>query len=610
MKKLTQQPTKQLTKQLSNHHPVRLCAPYYSGQSKTHRGGQAELHRYFEPEFVPRFQRDLQRHSINATSLNTWKKEDAFSRYDHTTPVLRLPMHKSFYLVSCEVVCDRLGLPALDPQKIKSAGFVIRRHTSHGEQSWMLIDDEVQGWEATPSGERDPDVNRRLCCNTLRNHIGNHIGNRIGNRIGNQQNAPQNQPIATYTGELTHPLHALKTYDAAGKCHTILHGYLPLGGTYNVRQKQAKQVFDAQSLADFQRITAAQLPWPFGFLPPAPNRAVDKTWQPEHTRPVDNGRPSAGFFELLKVLVNRYHLGESALSDNARLAQWASQHYFYDEAFNLKLSVNHRFSLSLSPANFSDSNRASFKDAQQYSLQEWLTSLFNPDSSQPNSNRLIEYLALQEKNRDAQGAAYIFDALPARKSGNLHLSFYLTAADTQELRTLLDQRVLEQAVNKACEIPLPKFTQGKDDLYQAIPFVRIEDACGHEHIVWADAHARTELFRVAAPFDPNASRPSVIQMPSLSDLKGGLAKGVSLITPPDTFGLLDALNLKKGVSEDVLPSSVPNAVGIQWICSFSLPVISLVAMILLMITISLLNIIFFWMPFVRICLPFPTIKKP
>ncbi len=37
--------------------------------------------------------------------------------------------------------------------------------------------------------------------------------------------------------------------------------------------------------------------------------------------------------------------------------------------------------------------------------------------------------------------------------------------------------------------------------------------------------------------------------------------------------------------------------------------ITLVAMILLMIMISLLNIIFWWLPWVRICLPFPSLKR-
>ena len=134
----------------------------------------------------------------------------------------------------------------------------------------------------------------------------------------------------------------------------------------------------------------------------------------------------------------------------------------------------------------------------------------------------------------------------------------------------------------------------------------VNDA-GKEQIQWADEQCRSLQFRVAAPFDPEASRPSLIPMPSLRDLKRGLAKGASILTPGDTFDLINGLNLKKGASEDVVGEGPK--LGIQWICSFSLPVITLVAMILLMIMISLLNIVFFWLPWVRICLPFPKIEK-
>ena len=39
------------------------------------------------------------------------------------------------------------------------------------------------------------------------------------------------------------------------------------------------------------------------------------------------------------------------------------------------------------------------------------------------------------------------------------------------------------------------------------------------------------------------------------------------------------------------------------ICSFSLPVITICALLVLMIFISLLNIVFWWLPFLRICFP-------
>ena len=39
------------------------------------------------------------------------------------------------------------------------------------------------------------------------------------------------------------------------------------------------------------------------------------------------------------------------------------------------------------------------------------------------------------------------------------------------------------------------------------------------------------------------------------------------------------------------------------ICSFSIPIITICALIVLMIFVSLLNIVFWWLPFFRICLP-------
>jgi hypothetical protein len=200
-------------------------------------------------------------------------------------------------------------------------------------------------------------------------------------------------------------------------------------------------------------------------------------------------------------------------------------------------------------------------------------------------------------------------ALPnANGVGSLNLTLLLLAADAQEIRVLLDQRLSDQALNKVKEIPLPKFAQNLGDVYQVVAFVRAKNQQGQEQIQWANADTRSIQFRVAAPFDPDASRPALIQMPSLADLRRGLAKGAAMITPADTFDLMNKLKLNKGASEDTVKDTAGPDFGIQWICSFSLPVITLVAMILLMIMISLLNIVFFWLPWVRICLPFPKIK--
>lgn len=52
----------------------------------------------------------------------------------------------------------------------------------------------------------------------------------------------------------------------------------------------------------------------------------------------------------------------------------------------------------------------------------------------------------------------------------------------------------------------------------------------------------------------------------------------------------------------------PNGFGLGMICSFSIPIITICAFIVLMIFLVLLNIIFWWLPFFRICFPLPTLK--
>jgi len=623
----------------ANLHPVGLTRPFFctggagapgvSGAA----GAGATLHRYQETEFIPRFLNDLAAGRLSDPARADWWQADRFSVHDDRL-VLRLPIHRTFYLVACELVCDRLGHPALDPARIKSAGFVIRRiggpaervHSksetrkraratramsikerllgrteaqialqaneaeqsalagllgqtpgqSQGELAWIIEDGEPLGWQPLVPGGRDPDLGRRPCLN------------------GVLRRGPA--PLI-YNGEETHPLHAVTARDSAGRLHTLLYGFLPLGGQALSRGSP----FDAA--AEREAVTAEQgrLTWPFGFAG-RPNHS----WQAADARQVSAGVPTAACFGLLEVLVHRYHLGESAARRtdplNDGLAAAARGLSFIDESAPLVRSP--------------DGTR--WMHPVGFSLWDYLESCFAAGEDNP----LPGWLAQERKRIDDAGGlsgAGALAALPARplppqheSVGTLRLSLLIAEADGPEWRTLLGERLLDQARRTGAELPIPKFRQEPDDLYQVVPFVRALDEQDRERLTWAPASARSEPFRVAAPFDPDASRPVLIQMPSLSDLKRGLAKGASMLIPPDTQGLLDALKLNQGVGPDLATEPPPpgSALGIQWICSFSLPVITLIAMILLMIMVILLNLVFFWLPWVRLCLPFPKLKQP
>lgn len=48
-----------------------------------------------------------------------------------------------------------------------------------------------------------------------------------------------------------------------------------------------------------------------------------------------------------------------------------------------------------------------------------------------------------------------------------------------------------------------------------------------------------------------------------------------------------------------------NGLSLAWICGFNIPLITICAFFVLNIFLSLLNIVFFWLPFIKICIPFP-----
>lgn len=609
-------------------HAVELGAPFFAP------GGGMSLHRYQDSEFVPRFLNDLAAGRLGDPAGADWWRTDRFSEHDDHL-VLRLPVHRTFYLVACELSCPRLGRPAVDPARVTSTGFVIRRiggpaeragsrreagrraraaraltlkerlfgrdgtaaaralearETSAldaalaqapGELAWVLEEGEPLGWRPAVPGGRDPDLGRRPCLNG----------------VLRREPAP---PV--YSGEETHPLHLVSARDAGGRLHSILYGYLPLGGQF----LPPPAPFDAAAESEALDAERERLPWPFGW-----QGRADRVWRAEDGDLVQSGRPSAACFALLEVLVNRYHLGEAARTGvdplNAGLAEAAGSLRFVDESAPFTRSGPADGDFFGAPAVFGGLALRS-----PFSLWDWLEACFAAGEDNP----LPAWLAAERQRIDAAGglaSAGSIAALPGRPAdgGTLALGLYIEEADAEEWRLLLGERLLAQARRTGAEVPVPKFLQAPEDLYRVLPFVRVRDDAGRERCYWGPAAAMSPPFRVAAPFDPDASRPVTIQMPGLGDLKRGLARGAAMLIPPDTQALLESLKLSEGASPSVVGAPPPGgpALGVQWICSFSLPVITLVAMILLMIMVIILNLVFFWLPWVRICLPFPKARS-
>ena len=136
-------------------------------------------------------------------------------------------------------------------------------------------------------------------------------------------------------------------------------------------------------------------------------------------------------------------------------------------------------------------------------------------------------------------------------------------------------------------------------------FVRVQTKPGcPPRTVWTQA---TEPFEVMPWYESCGDvAPTMIELPDLtpSTLKK-LKPNVAFKVPESVQKFMDNINMD-GLLDGKKPASSQFELGM--ICSFSIPIITLCAFIVLQIFLSLLNIVFFWMAFIRICIPFPKPK--
>ena len=152
---------------------------------------------------------------------------------------------------------------------------------------------------------------------------------------------------------------------------------------------------------------------------------------------------------------------------------------------------------------------------------------------------------------------------------------------------------------------LPRFEAG-GTLYQ-VRCVYSRPSCGGgEEAVLSES---TSPFQLAPYFDPDApSRPIRIVLPTDTSIAGlrKFSRNVAMVISNRLRGQLQSV----GNATDTLQGK-PGPAGsfdLGEICSFSLPIITLCAVVVLLIFVVLFNLVFWWLPFLRICLPLPKPK--
>lgn len=137
--------------------------------------------------------------------------------------------------------------------------------------------------------------------------------------------------------------------------------------------------------------------------------------------------------------------------------------------------------------------------------------------------------------------------------------------------------------------------------YVARAFVRVKrpDGCPPV-LVWG---AESEPFRIRPWHASGPLPPHRVTLPDLvPDRLDEVKPNVAFVVPPKLAGFMNG-NTAKALLKG---SGGPGIPGLGWICGFNIPIITICAFIVLSIFLSLLHIIFWWLPFVKICIPFPS----
>jgi hypothetical protein len=550
-------------------HDVTILAPWYTPAPR-----KVAIHRYLDPGFVAQFQADAASAPQNNAALFSWEQEDRMPPDQGGLLKLRRPVHRTFHVIAWEASCKLpnapSGQPPIAPEKIASAGFVLRTGDARAPQGFQIRRGKPQGWGPVEPNV-DPDAARQVKA--------------LGLILR------QAATTAAYSGEETFPLHPLAVQDRTTS-HTLLYGYLPIGGGDYVPPAPPPQ---QPATDDFLK----DLPWPFGLAglsggPPSPYTFDQQ---------IDRGLIRGPMAALLSVLIGRYQLADpDAWNDplNGPLVAILDRLAFYADPPAPLSGQALRDRAAAHPAPGSTLGAV---------LRDYAATIAPPsaggtqDPAAPAltfGDVLLSALMKADPARDTV-------ALPASsKLDPTARNLLVIESVAAQFRAALRLRGAQAAAASSAALPVPKLTSGPAGRYFVVPFVRTvrPDRC--ERIHWGSP---SDPFAVAAAFDPEAARPSLIEMPSLADARKGAARGATLDLPPDMANLLNGL-VSNSAAQNVLSGSggPSGGLGVRFLCSFSLPAIMICATVMLSITISLLNIFLGWMAWVKICLPLPSKK--
>lgn len=468
------------------------------------------------------------------------------------------PVQRMFNVAMVKLACDSLSYPRVDPTRILSAGLVIRRVVRRASVSGgAAVEDSstLAGWMRSANGQcqwvvltsdqevLDPDPTQRPQLSSGQPGLDRQLAALT---------------LASAKTESTTPAFAVPPATSANLCRTVMYAVIPTASS-EVSDAQPKQppLIDkdalTSSLPNFLKCSA---------MPPTaplPGATIDFRWLSDDFLnaaypPTIDSTPSASSAVVTAnpALQPFRNFTTSLIMLNSVFNAFAST----TEGAKI-LNILNQHSVTLTGGS-KQAMGDFFAQAKACLLDRTLPSVTMPAA---------------------------WDAIGARAGGGCDLVDALVAALAPQSKTIL--------------APQGRF-QDATRLYKLRMFFRVkgETPSCPPKLVWSDY---SDTFRIAAWHEGSQRSHPPVPLPDLSKMTD--------IKPNCSFQVPASLmNAMQGSSMSGLMNGGGGGGGgitLDWICGFNIPLITICAFFVLNIFLSLLNIVFFWLPFIKICIPFP-----
>jgi hypothetical protein len=482
------------------------------------------------------------------------------------------PLQRVFSMVVLEAFCDMPGQPRIDPKKIDSSGFVLRRVDGNRRLAWLKAGTRVFGWEAVDE-TLDPAHDRRANAVSLGHPVLDALApSQIKVRnAGSERLAASPVPVS----EDVQPLFVAPPDVCQGAGKTLLFGNLRVTSGELTEGPSAPPAFGTDQ-AERDQLLADLV----NYLKPGPAREL---FPPA-------GKRSFTTEEFTKV-------AQSTDTDPTPPFSRAAYDKL-DRTLGLMLvQLNNEFDAFGSGSGALDLQKA----LKQLVVETDLLGIDKDGKMRLQTRNAWDFLL------DAKRV--MLDAVP-KASVTIPDRFGAVSDDIGQAIFKAMLLCLQQQFAKV--LPASgRFEPGRggaDPQFVVRAFIRLKpDHPGCTgRLLWSPY---SEAFTIAPWFESSGVPVPVIPLPDLMD-----REQLKRVRPTVAFALpakLAAL-LQQNSAKDLADGkgkSGDGGIGLGWICSFSLPIITLCAFIVLNIFLQLFNLIFFWLPFLKICIPIPKAKE-